>query len=532
MPRKYAELKDVGGSGEQLHERKFEEMDVDSDPELDGSKRKSKRCARVGTICRWTIVVCVLLQVIVLSIIILAMKGYVDLPYINANNTSTNATIINTSAIFVLNGMDRSADPCTDFYTYACGAWINSYQLPDDEASHTRSFGDIRDQNSALLSQLMQLTPDSEQLGRGSYLATAYRLCTDTDRLDGRGLAPLQPYYERVQAVDSVPALATLLGQLSVEGMSLGAFFSLSVGVDDMDPNRYLLSLWQSGLTLPDPSYYQRDTTALSAWMGQVFAASPDGDLNSSALAELVTLESQLAVVMYSPSQNRDVDQIYNNVSVTEARTQLGQLASFLDAFSLQSDEQVNLAQLNYFRALGLVVSRRSLDTLKNYVKLRLYAHTFHMLGEPQRTVSHAYREMIYGTSSVQPRDEYCVSAVSAAMPQLTGYYFVQQSNISVDEAREILENVEQAYSDAFDELSWMDAATARAAEEKLEAITNKVGWPESWPDFEAFYGGVLFSDYFEFQRSLACRAGEQELLQRNQTVDRAVWGMSPSAVC
>jgi len=516
MPQKYAQLGDTEQGDVDITVAEFEVLE--SKP-----GRRCQRCSRISRCCKWSMGVLLLLAIIVMAIIVLSLKGYIELPGSNNTNTTNNA-LLQESAEFVLGAMDRSVDPCSDFYRYACGAWLASYQLPKDEPSHTRSFGMLRDANIAMLGQLMQ----SAEL---EYVSPAYRLCTDLARLDARGLAPLEPYRQRIEAAGDLPALATLLGQLSTEGMRLGAFFSLVVEADDMNSSRYLVTLWQSGLTLPDPSYYQRDTTSLAAWIEQAFVASPDGALNSTALDELVELERQLAAAMYSPSQNRDVSQVYNNVSVAEARTTLGQLAGFLDAFSLQSTEVLNLAQLNYFRALGLVLSRRSLGTLKNYVKLRLYQSTFHLLGQPQRAVSHAYREMIYGTSSSPSRDEYCSSAISASMPMLVGKYFVEQNSIDTAEAAEILEHLEQSYSVSFGQVDWMDAATASAAQQKLEAITNKVGWPAEWPDFAAFYGNVQFSDYFEFQVSLARTAAAEALLQRNETVDREVWGMSPSAV-
>jgi len=264
-----------------------------------------------------------------------------------------------------------------------------------------------------------------------------------------------------------------------------------------------------------------------------VFEASPHGAITSAEVADLVQLETQLSVIMYSASQNHDIDDVYNNRSVAEARAMLGALAGYLDAFGLDDSESVNVAQLGYFAALEAVVQRRSFATQLLYAKLRLFAATFGMLGAEQRATSTAYREMVYGTSVQTPRDEACVNTVSRLLPSLTGYYFVQRVNSSVEEAERILEAVERSYSDNFASVSWMDTATADAANAKLEAITNLVGYPSVWDDFNDYYSSesIDFSDYFELVLSLSATSQRDEFAQRTEPVDKSVWSMSPADV-
>lgn len=474
---------------------------------------ENPRWKRYSLRCFW---VCGLMQLVLFTGVIVTLNAGSPSP-LQLEKASEIAK-------YVRSAMDRSADPCEDFYQYSCGKWIAGVELSASESRLARSFDTLQMQNEEATLRILE--------ANWPYITTAFELCQNTARLDTRGSWPLQAYYNTIDAASSEEALGRALGNLWLQGLGVDVFFSPYIGVDDMDPQRNKLTLWQSGLSLPDPGYYSDAAmrTELSRWFGTVFAASPHGDITVVQADALVELEQQLAAAFYPASANRDPYAIYNEMSLSSALQLLGPLASFFEPLELSSARLVNVAQLGYFQSLRSLIDAQPLSLLKLYAKLHLFESTFSLLGAEQRATQDEYRRIVYG-SEPGDREMGCAGTVTAMFPMLVGKYFAENhTNGEKELALQVLHGIEQSYAQMIDELEWMDSATKAAAQNKLQHIENKIAYPDEWPDFSNLAELVL-SDYFELVVSLSALAVEQSLASLDEPVDRSEWGMSPITV-
>ena len=460
----------------------------------------------------WVFASLILIGLFVASVLLLGLKTY---------PSKVNTTLLNQTGRWVTSAMNPNANKCTQFYNYSCQAWIDSFEMPSDEVHYTRSFSMVRDRNQKIFTSIM--------LSGVAYITPAFNLCNDLPRLDARALQPITGYFNRIQALRSVSEAAQLLGELQLSGLSLGAFLTLDISVNEWDPASYLIVLSQAGLSLPDISYYS-NTTALTEWIDAVFEAGVQ-DSTDWQIENVVALETKLSTIMYNASALRNIDEVYNVMSLEQAQLLIGPLASFLNVFNFSGSEPINLAQMFYFMELVPVLQQLPLPTLKAYLTLKLYEATFGLLGTQQRAVTQLYREMISGNATSKNRTEHCTDTINAAMPMLVSYYFVDHFNVNLTEANVMFEQGRQSMSEDFTKVAWMDAQSARMAQMKLELISDKIGYPDVWPDFATYYDGLRQEDYFEMMIELTRREFNQSLSLRNMPVDRSQWHMAPSEV-
>src|SRR5690606_4319943 len=158
--------------------------------------------------------------------------------------------------------LDRSVDPCTDFYAFACGGWQKATPLPPDRPSLVRGFTDIADRNQEILREILEeRAAGAHAAPRDAMVGAFYAACMDTDAIDARGAEPGLPELARFDAVKGVRDLPPVLGALRRE-MGLSPFLGMWIGPDDKNPDLNILHLGQPRLGLPDRSYYLEDDRA------------------------------------------------------------------------------------------------------------------------------------------------------------------------------------------------------------------------------------------------------------------------------
>jgi putative endopeptidase len=442
---------------------------------------------------------------------------------------------------FDVNAIDRTADACTDFYQYACGAWMKNNPIPADQASWGR-FNELVERNRDILRGLL------DQVGEAKATRTAvqqklgdyYSTCMDESTVEKLGAKPLADDLGRIDAIKSKAELPAEIGRLQRQGVD--AFFGFGAEQDFKSSSSVIAIADQGGLGLPDRDYYfkedQNFVTQRTQYVDHVrkmFVLAGDAAPNAEAQAKAVmAIETALAKNAFDRVTRRDPNKIYNKLSRADllALTKTFTWDPYLSATGAPQFGSINVTEPAFFKGLDGVMASTSLDDLKTYLR-------WHVIHAAAPTLSSTfvnenfefYGKVLTGRKELQPRWKRCVSYTDSDLGEALGQLYVD-ATFGADGKRRMLElvgNLERALKRDLTDIDWMTLKTKEQALAKLAAFTRKIGYPDKWRDYSALtivrgdlLGNSKRANEFEHRRQLA---------KIGQPVDRAEWLMSPPTV-
>lgn len=437
--------------------------------------------------------------------------------------------------------MDRTADPCVNFYQYACGTWIKNNPIPADQPRWGR-FDELEERNREILRGILDkaAADDSSRSPIDQKIGDFYASCMDESSIDRRGLDPLKPELDRIAAI---PAKNALIGELvRLHRMGVNVFFNFSSGADFKNSSMNIGQASQGGLGLPDRDYYLKEdakSVELRAKyqthvqkMLELLGGTPE---KASADAKAVmTLETNLAKGSLDNVSLRDPQKTYHKLTEHE----LFSLAPFLDwnkyftGMGAPAMDGLNVEHPTFFRQLESSVVQTSLDDLKTYLRWHLVRAEGPLL--PAAFVYenfNFYGRTLTGAKELRPRWKRCVAYTDGDLGEALGQRYVDLTFGAEGKQRtlKMVQEIEKALADDLKTLSWMTPATKKEAVVKLDAISNKIGFPEKWRDYSSvriIRGDAIGNDQrateFEIQR---------QLHKIGNPVDPKEWGMTPPTV-
>lgn len=447
------------------------------------------------------------------------------------------ATIDEALSARVLAVMDEAADPCVDFYRYACGQWLDETPMPADQPRYGR-FHELRDANKEAMRTILEAAvADPNAEGERAKLGRFYASCMDEAAAEAAGLTGLQPLLAKIDAARTPAAIMTVVAELQQVGAE--ALFRVDVEPDYDDPTVNIVQLAQGGLGLSDRSYYLDEGPEADA-LRQAYlehvalvleaAGSNDG---ARAAQQVLALETELARATTPRDQMRDPERRRNPMKRAALAKLTPGLAwdAWFSAAGGADVEALNVAPPGYFEGMARAWAKAKAPTRRAYLRW----HLLHAMAQdlPARIADahfELYDKRIQGQQAPAPRWRHCVEVTDRALGHALGRQFVEQhfSGDSKAIAADMIARVEQAFADALPQLSWMDDATRTRALEKMHAIVNKVGYPAKWREYGALavgsdhVGNVLLGRRFEWRRQAA---------QIGQPVDADRWEMTPPTV-
>lgn len=434
---------------------------------------------------------------------------------------------------------ELSADirPQDDLFRHVNGAWLERTEIPDDKA-RWGSFHLIAEQAEKDVRAIIEESTTAEPGTEARKLGDLYASFMDTDRIEALGAAPLQSQLARIEAIDGIPSLLRTIGELEREGV--GGAIGTYIEPDPGNPQRYVVFFVQSGLSLPDESYYRLENfdktrTAYRTYVATMLGlAGVDG---ADAQADRVlALETELASHHWDNVRSRDAVATYNLMSWDAVTELLGvDLAPWLDAVAPGHESgfaEINVNQPSYLQGLGSLLTPERVDDWKAWLRLRLVRSTAPFLSSAFVDANFAfYGTELTGVPVNRERWKRGVGFVEAAMGEAVGKVYVERHfpPAAKDAMDELVANLIEAYRQSISQLEWMTEATRQRALEKLAAFTPKVGYPVKWKDYSALevdaadvIGNVLRTNAWEHDRQLA---------KLGAPIDRDEWYMTPQTV-
>ncbi|HWF27858.1 MAG TPA: M13 family metallopeptidase [Mycobacterium sp.] len=445
-----------------------------------------------------------------------------------------------------LSYVDENARPQDDLFGHVNGRWLAEYDIPADRATD----GAFRHLFDRAEEQVRDLIIETSRSG-ASAVATAdidaqrvgdlYASFLDEEAVERRGTQPLHDELATIDNAADAAALAAAVGDLQRTGMGGGV--GVYVDTDSKNSTRYLMHINQSGLGLPDESYYRGEQHAemLAAYPGHIarmFSLVCGGNAGDHAetAARIVALETKLAAAHWDVVKRRDADLTYNLRTFAELQTEAAgfdwtgwaaALGSTPDAFA-----ELVVRQPDYLSAFAALWHSEDLEDWKRWARWRLIRARAAWLTDAIVAADFDfYGRRLTGAEEIRDRWKRAVSLVENLMGDTVGKLYVQRHFPPDAKARidALVENLQEAYRISISELDWMTPQTRERALTKLNKFTAKVGYPTKWRDYSKL---VIDRDdlYGNYQRGYAVNH-DRELAKLGGPVDRDEWFMTPQTV-
>jgi endothelin-converting enzyme/putative endopeptidase len=438
--------------------------------------------------------------------------------------------------------IDKTVDPCENFYRFSCNGWFKRNPLPADQTGYGR-FTELAELNRLHLRQILEemAAPASSRSANEQKIGDEYASCMDTATVNSLGLKPLQPELDRIDALKTAAELPALVAHLHSIGVN--AFFGMGSGQDFADSSAMISFYSAGGLGLPERDYYTR-TDAKSVEIRQKYVAhvrrilvlSGEPETQATKDAEAVlALETRLAKASLTITEQRDPQNLNHPTDVAGFSKELTHfaLADYVAAAHAPAAGKVNDSEPKFFAEFNALVADTPLGQIKTYLRWQLL-HAYAGTALPE-SFDHEnwnfYAHILNGAEKQQERWKRCTSRVDAELGEALGQVYVARY-FPPEEKQKTLEMtlaIEQTMEKDIDGLDWMSAATKLKAKDKLHAVMNKIGYPEKWRDYSKLeiargdgVGNQMRAHEFEFARDLA---------KIGKPVDKNEWQMTPPTV-
>ncbi len=437
--------------------------------------------------------------------------------------------------------LTTTIEPGKDFYEYVNQKWMDANPMPDDKSRYGW-FDVLLEENREKLKSIFN-EATSQESPKGSVaqkIGDFYNSGMDTLTIEEEGLEQLQFFFEKIDAIKNADDIAETIGFMQT--YQLAPIMAYYVSPDERNSTMNIAGLYQTGLGLPDRDYYLENDdatkeiqTAYQVFLKKLFALSGSNEEEAESNAnEVFTFETSLAEISYSRLQNRDPLLTYNKITGEELPKLYGDFnwEAFFNGMGKAFPAEVNVNQTSYLKKAGALTKTVSIDVWKNYLKvLTIRSFTSYLPKAYVDASFELYGKTIQGRSEMEPRWKRVQGATSGALGEAVGQLFVEQYFPAKAKQRmeELVENLRVGFSQRINKLEWMSDETKAKAQDKLEAIRVKIGYPNKWRDYsgfnvvpESYMANVLASNQFDFEYMMS---------KLGQPVDKEEWHMTPQTV-
>lgn len=463
--------------------------------------------------------------------ILLALSG---ISALTLGQTSTPSSGIDLKAI------DKAANPCQDFYTYACGTWMKANPIPAQYAIWGR-FNELQDRNLEVLHQIAEDSARNQQRSAlDQEIGGFYASCMDEGAVEKAGASPIKPEIDRIRAIKDKSELPAEVARLHEQAVVV--LFNFGPNPDPDEAKLNIATIDQGGLGLPEKGFYTRtgkkdeETRAkyvqhVSRMLQLLGESQSDASMKAKAI---MTLETSLAKASLDNVQRRNPHLMVHKTPASEfeAANRNFEFKQYFGDIAAPAFKTINVRVPEFFSALNAALDSTSLEDFKSYF-------VWHYVSSYAPELSSAfvnenfdfYQRYLTGAKEIQPRWKRCVQLTDRELGEALGQKYVEKA-FSPDAKKKTLElvgTIEKQMAIDINSLSWMSEVTKQQALAKLKGVTNKIGYPGKWRDYSSvkivdgdLVGDVRRAREFEVRR---------QLNKIGKPVERSEFGMTPPTV-
>ncbi|MFZ0480655.1 MAG: M13 family metallopeptidase [Terriglobales bacterium] len=464
-----------------------------------------------------------------------------------AQTSPSSAPVPPYSPSLDLTSMDKSADPCVDFYHYSCGGWQKKNPIPPDQTSWS-VYGKLYEDNLNFLRGMLEQAaqPNPQRSAVEQKTGDFFAACVNEAAIETQGLAPIQPELDAIAQVQSLKDLTPLVARLQFTyrqySYSSPMLFAAGSAQDPDNSEQVIADVDQGGLGLPDRDYYTK-TDAKSKEIREHYLQHVQkifelaGESPAAAkknAATIMRIETSLAEASLTRVDRRDPHKLVHKMKVAE----LAQMAPNFDWAAYYRDLQypqfeiLNVDAPEFIKRVNALLSSEPIDNWKTYFRFQVVNTSSPYLSSKFVEESFDfYRKYLRGAKEMQPRWKRCVEYTDYSLGEALGQVYVAKvfSPELKQSTLDMVQRIETAMGERIRALDWMSPETKQQALTKLAGIRNKIGYPDKWRDYSSVK--IVPDDFAENVKRAHEFESRRDINKIGKPVDHGEWDISPPTV-
>ena len=440
-----------------------------------------------------------------------------------------------------ISSMDKTVDPCVDFYQYSCGGWQKKNPIPPDQTSWG-VYGKLYQDNLSFLRGILEQASiaGGQRDTVTQEIGDFYAACMDEAAVNKAGAGALKPELTAIEQLKSAHEMAPVVARMQLN--LGGVLFGSGARQDPDNSEQQIEGIDQGGLGLPDRDYYTKDDAKSKETrerylqhVQKIFELLGDKPEVAKQNADtLIRIETALASASMTRVERRDPYKRKNKIKLAELEQLVPSFdwPGYFSALKTPRFEIINVAPPSFFKELETLLKDEPIANLRTYLR-------FHLANGYAPYLSSAFVEenfefyikYLRGAKEMQPRWKRCVQYTDRDLGEALGQAYVRKVFSPELKAStvDMVRRIEDAMAQRIEQLDWMSAETKEQAITKLHGVRNKIGYPDKWRDYSSVK--ITSSDFLGNVQRLTEFERHRNFNKIGQPVDHGEWGMTPPTV-
>lgn len=441
-----------------------------------------------------------------------------------------------------LANFNTGVHPGDDFFEYVNGTWMKNNPIPDEE-SRWGAFNILYEENQERLHKMFEEAAKNTAQPKGSVdqlMGDLYASGMDTSKIEELGYEPIKPMLAKVDAIKTVDDLQNFIFEFASQGM--GTVIGLYAGADDKNSSMNIINMYQTGLNLPDRSYYLEDDdrskeirAAYNTHLQEMLTLIGETpEAAKEAAVKIFELEKEIAAFSKSRVDLRDPEANYNKMTLDELKKLSPAINwdKYFATLGLGAPTEINVGQTKYYAELSKLMKDDKLEAWKSYFKYAIVQGAAPYLSSDFVNANFDfYGKELSGSKVLRERWKRVVSAVDGTLGEAVGKLYVQEffPPRAKERMLDLVKNLRIALEARIKQLTWMTEETKEKALHKLGKINVKIGYPDKWRDYSSL--DINRDTYFQNMLNATKFEHDYNLSKVGKPIDPDEWHMSPQTV-